>query len=503
MVQEYGLFIGGKWKKSEGKRFETINPATGEVLATFPSATKEELGDAVRAAKGAFERWRKTPAPRRGEMLLEAARIFRRKKEELGRIVTTEMGKVIAEGRGDVQEVIDFYEYAAGEGRRMFGETVPSELPNKMCLTVRMPVGPVGLITPWNFPMAIPGWKSGAALIAGCPFVLKPSSLTPLCAAKFVEVLDEAGFPPGVVNMLTGSGSVVGDGLVAHPDIRAISFTGGVDTGKHVYESAAKKMIKVGLELGGKNPIIAMDDANVDLLMDGVMFGAFGTAGQRCTAASRLIVHQKVYDEVVDELVERAEKLRVGNPIDEKTDMGPVASSDQEKKVLEYIDIGKKEGDQLLAGGKKLTGGAYDRGFFISPTVFAVDRKRRLAQEEIFGPVLSVLKAKDYEDAVAIANSVKYGLSSSIYTNDLRWAFRAMHELEAGITYINAPTIGAEVQLPFGGTKETGPTDTREAGTTALEEFTYWKTVYVDYSGRLQKAQIDTEKLAGGRRPAE
>jgi len=503
MVQEYGLFIGGKWKKSEGKRFETINPATGEVLATFPSATKEELGDAVRAAKGAFERWRKTPAPRRGEMLLEAARIFRRKKEELGRIVTTEMGKVIAEGRGDVQEVIDFYEYAAGEGRRMFGETVPSELPNKMCLTVRMPVGPVGLITPWNFPMAIPGWKSGAALIAGCPFVLKPSSLTPLCAAKFVEVLDEAGFPPGVVNMLTGSGSVVGDGLVAHPDIRAISFTGGVDTGKHVYESAAKKMIKVGLELGGKNPIIAMDDANVDLLMDGVMFGAFGTAGQRCTAASRLIVHQKVYDEVVDELVERAEKLRVGNPIDEKTDMGPVASSDQEKKVLEYIDIGKKEGDQLLAGGKKLTGGAYDRGFFISPTVFAVDRKRRLAQEEIFGPVLSVLKAKDYEDAVAIANSVKYGLSSSIYTNDLRWAFRAMHELEAGITYINAPTIGAEVQLPFGGTKETGPTDTREAGTTALEEFTYWKTVYVDYSGRLQKAQIDTERLAGGRRPAE
>ena len=272
---------------------------------------------------------------------------------------------------------------------------------------------------------------------------------------------------------------------------------------RSVYESAAKKMIKVGLELGGKNPIIAMDDANVDLLMDGVMFGAFGTAGQRCTAASRLIVHQKVYDDVVDELVQRAEKLRVGNPIDEKTDMGPVASSGQEKKVLEYIDIGEKEGDQLLTGGKKLTGGVYDRGFFISPTVFAVDRKKRLAQEEIFGPVLSVLKAKDYEDAVAIANSVKYGLSSSIYTNDLRWAFRAMHELEAGITYINAPTIGAEVQLPFGGTKETGPTDTREAGTTALEEFTYWKTVYVDYSGRLQKAQIDTEKLAGGRRPAE
>ncbi len=438
MVQEYGLFIGGKWKKSEGQRFE-----------------------------------------------------------ELGRVVTSEMGKVIAEGRGDVQEVIDFYEYAAGEGRRMFGETVPSELPSKMCLTIRLPVGPVGLITPWNFPMAIPGWKSGAALIAGCPFVLKPSSLTPLCAAKFVEVLDDAGFPPGVVNMLTGSGSVVGDGLVAHPDIRAISFTGGVETGKHVYESAAKKMIKVGLELGGKNAIIAMDDANVELLMDGVLFGAFGTAGQRCTATSRLIVHEAIYDRVVDELVARAEKLRVGNPIDEATDMGPVASSDQEAKVLEYIEIGKKEGDKLLTGGKKLGGGAYDRGFYIAPTVFAVDRKKRLAQEEIFGPVLSVLKARDYEDAVAIANSVKYGLSSSIYTNDLRWSFRAMQDLEAGITYVNAPTIGAEVQLPFGGVKETGPTDTREAGTTALEEFTYWKTVYVDYSGRLQRAQIDTEKLAG------
>ncbi len=498
MVQEYGLFIGGKWRKSEGKRFETRNPATGEVLATFPLATKDELQRAVKAAKGAFETWRKTPAPRRGELLLEAARIFRRKKEDLARTVTTEMGKILAEGRGDVQEVIDFYEYAAGEGRRMFGETVPSELPNKMCLTVRLPVGPVGLITPWNFPMAIPAWKSGAALIAGCSFVLKPSSLTPLCAARFIEVLDEAGFLPGVVNMVTGSGAVVGDALVAHPDIRAISFTGGVDTGKHVYESAAKKMIKVGLELGGKNAILAMADANLDLLLDGVMFGAFGTAGQRCTATSRLIVHEEVYNQVVDGLVERAAKLRVGNPIDEKVDMGPVASPNQEKKVLEYIDIGKKEGDKLLAGGQKLKGGAFDKGFFIAPTVFAVERRKRLALEEIFGPVLSVLKAKDYEDAVAIANSVRYGLSSSIYTNDLRWAFRAMHDLEAGITYVNAPTIGAEVQLPFGGIKETGPTDTREAGTTALEEFTYWKTVYVDYSGRLQKAQIDTAKLVGG-----
>ncbi len=498
MVQEFGLYYDGKWRRSEGKRFETRNPATGEVLATFPMATPAEVAASIKSAKHAFETWRKTPPPRRGDLLLEAARIMRAHKEELGRVVTSEMGKVIAEGRGDVQEAIDFYTYASGEGRRMFGETVPSELPNKMCMTVRLPVGPVGLITPWNFPVAIPGWKSGAALIAGCPIVFKPSSLTPLCGAKFVECLDEAGFPAGVVNMLTGSGSVVGDGIVAHPDIRAVSFTGGVDTGKHVYESAAKKMIKVGLELGGKNAIIAMDDANLDLLMDGVLFGAFGTAGQRCTATSRLIVHEKIYDAVVEDLVARAEKLRVGNPIDEKTDMGPVASPDQEKKVLEYIAIGKKEGDKLLTGGEKLEGGAYGKGYFIQPTVFAVDRKKRLAQEEIFGPVLSVLKAKDYEDAVAIANSVRYGLSSSIYTNDLRWAFRAMQDLEAGITYVNAPTIGAEVQLPFGGTKETGPTDTREAGTTALEEFTYWKTVYVDYSGRLQKAQIDTARLVGG-----
>jgi aldehyde dehydrogenase (NAD+) len=498
MDQEYGLYYNGKWRKSEGKRFETRNPATGEVLATFPMATPAEVAAAIRSAKDAFKAWRKTPAPRRGDLLLEAARVVKSKKEELGRVVTSEMGKVIAEGRGDVQEAIDFYTYAAGEGRRMFGETVPSELPNKMCMTVRLPVGPVGLITPWNFPVAIPGWKSGAALIAGCPIVFKPSSLTPLCGAKFVECLDEAGFPPGVVNMLTGSGSMVGDGIVAHPDIRAVSFTGGVDTGKHVYESAAKKMIKVGLELGGKNAIIAMDDASVELLMDGVMFGAFGTAGQRCTATSRLIVHEKLYDAVVNELVERAEKLRIGNPLDEQTDMGPVASAGQEKKVLEYIAIGKKEGDKLLTGGEKLRGSAYDQGFFVQPTVFALDRKKRLAQEEIFGPVLSVLKAKSYEDAVAIANSVKYGLSSSIYTNDLRWAFRSMQDLEAGITYVNAPTIGAEVQLPFGGTKETGPTDTREAGTTALEEFTYWKTVYVDYSGRLQKAQIDTAKLVGG-----
>ena len=498
MVQDAGFFIGGKWTNPrDRKRFETINPATGEVLATFPLGTNEDVNAAVRAAKGAFEKWKKTPAPRRGELLLEAAKIFRNRKEELGRIVTMEMGKVIAEGRGDVQEAIDFFEYASGEGRRFFGQTVPSELPDKMCFTIRLPVGPVALVTPWNFPIAIPSWKSGAALISGCTVVFKPSSLTPLCGAKFAEVLEEAGLPPGVFNIIVGPGSTAGDALIRHPDIRAISFTGGVDTGKQVYKAAAERMIKAGLELGGKNPILVMDDADLDLLMDGVMFGAFGTAGQRCTATSRLIVHRVVYDDLLDRLVKRTERLKVGDPLDPKTDMGPVASADQERKTLEYVGIGRKEGDKLLTGGEKLRGGAYDRGFFVEPTVFEVKANKRLAMEEIFGPVLSVIRVKDYDEAVAVANSVEYGLSSSIYTNDVRRAFAAMQDLEAGITYINAPTIGAEVQMPFGGIKSTGPTDTREAGPTAVEEFTYVKTVYVDYSGRLQRAQIDTAKFTG------
>lgn len=499
MGPEYGLYIGGKWRNpKDRKRLETINPATGEVLATFPRGTEEDAAAAVKAAKSAFEKWRRTPPPRRGELLLEAARILRKKKEELGRIVTMEMGKVIAEGRGDVQEAIDFFEYASGEGRRFFGQTVPSELPDKMCFTIRFPVGPVALVTPWNFPVAIPSWKSGAALISGCTVVFKPSSLTPLCGAKFTEVLDEAGFPPGVFNFLVGPGSSAGDALIRHPDIRAISFTGGVDTGKAVYRAAAENMIKAGLELGGKNAILVMDDADLDLLMDGVVFGAFGTAGQRCTATSRLIVHRAVYGDLIDRLVARVEAMKVGDPLDEKTDMGPVASADQEKKVLAYVAIGKKEGDRLLFGGGKLRGGAYDRGFFLRPTIFEVKSGKRLAMEEIFGPVLSVIPVKGYEEAVAVANSVEYGLSSSIYTSDVRKAFSAMNDLEAGITYVNAPTIGAEVQLPFGGIKSTGPTDTREAGPTAVEEFTYIKTVYVDYSGRLQKAQIDTEKLSRG-----
>jgi len=494
-MEEYGFYINGGWTKAKGrKRFETANPATGEVLATFPAGTSEDVDAAVSAAVKAFPKWRDTPAPKRGLIMLEAARIMRRRKDEIGAIVTKEMGKVIAEGKGDVQEGIDFLEYMAGEGRRLYGETTTSELPDKFCMTVRQPLGPVGLITPWNFPVAIPIWKSAAALLCGCTVVIKPATLTPLCVAKICEVYEEAGLPPGVFNMVTGSGPVAGDGIIGHPGIRAISFTGGVETGREVYQKGAKRLIKVGLELGGKNAIILMDDADLDLAMDGIVFGAFGTAGQRCTATSRLIVHERIYDELLSRLVKRAEALKLGNPIDPKVDVGPVASADQEKKILEYVQIGKKEGAKLLTGGEKLKGGDFDKGFFIRPAIFEAKRTHRIATEEIFGPVLSVLRIKDFDEAVSVANGVAYGLSSSIYTNDIRRAFKAIQTLEAGITYVNAPTIGAEVHLPFGGVKDTG--FTREAGSAAVDEFTYEKAVYIDYSGRLQKAQIDTEKLA-------
>ncbi len=494
-MEEYGFYINGVWTKAEGrKRFESTNPATGEILATFPVGTKEDVDAAVSAAVKAFPKWRDTPAPKRGLILLEAAKIMRRRKDEIGATVTKEMGKVISEGKGDVQEGIDFLEYMAGEGRRLYGETTTSELPDKFCMTVRQPVGPVGLITPWNFPVAIPMWKSVAALLCGCTVVFKPATLTPLCAAKIAEVYEEAGIPPGVFNVVTGSGSVVGDGIIAHSGIRGISFTGGVETGREVYQRGAKRLIKVGLELGGKNAIILMEDANLETAMDGIVFGAFGTAGQRCTATSRLIVHQEIYDDVLTQLKKRTEVLKIGDPIDPNIDVGPVASTDQKEKIMEYIEIGKKEGARLVVGGTVLKGGDYDKGFFIKPTIFEAKRTHRIATEEIFGPVLSLLKVKTFDEAIDVANDVTYGLSSSIYTNDIRRAFKAIEKLEAGITYINAPTIGAEVHLPFGGIKDTG--FTREAGSTAVDEFTYEKAVYIDYSGRLQKAQIDTDKLA-------
>ncbi|HYK92618.1 MAG TPA: aldehyde dehydrogenase family protein [Thermoplasmata archaeon] len=488
----YGLLIGGKWVTPAGRsRFQTHNPATGDVVGEFVAGTAEDARAAVDAAASAFAEWKSTPAPKRGDILLRAAEVLKRRKEEVARLVTQEMGKVIAEGRGDVQESIDFIEYMAGEGRRLAGETVPSELRSKFCLTVRQPKGVVACITPWNFPTSIPNWKIAAALVCGDTVVFKPASGTARCAAEIVRVYEEAGVPAGVLNFVTGSGGVVGNALIDDPRVRAISFTGGVETGREVYQRGAKGLKMVHLELGGKNPVIVMDDANLDLALDGVLFGAFGTAGQRCTATSRLILHEKVHDEFLKRLTDRLKRFKVGDPLDPATDMGPVASADQEAKILQYIEVGKKDGATLLAGGTKLTGPAYDRGHFIAPTIFSARHGMRITKEEIFGPVLSVIRVKDYDEAVRVANDVDYGLSSSIYTRDVNRAFRAVDDLEAGITYINAPTIGAEVQLPFGGVKNTG-NGGREAGSAAIEEFTEVKSVFIDFSNRLQKAQIDT-----------
>ncbi len=495
MVEEFGLFIDGAWSTPpNARRFSTINPANGEAVGSFVAGTTEDVDRAVSAASRAFPGWRDTPAPKRGDLLLDVAHRMKEHKAALGRIVTQEMGKVIAEGLGDVQESIDFIEYMAGEGRRLFGETVPSELRSKFCLTVRQPKGVVACITPWNFPTAIPNWKIAAALITGNTIVFKPASNTARCAAEVVRLYEAAGLPPGVLNFVTGSGGVVGNALVADPRIRTVSFTGGVETGRDVYVRGAQGLKMVHLELGGKNPVLLMEDADLPLALDGVLFGAFGTSGQRCTATSRLIVHEKVYDAFLNLLIARLQKFPVGDPLDPATSMGPVASADQEKKILEYIEIGKREAT-LRYGGHKLTGGVYDRGHFLEPTIFETKHGTRISKEEIFGPVLSVIKVAGYDEAVRVANDVDYGLSSSIYTRDVNRAFRAIHDLEAGITYVNAPTIGAEVQLPFGGVKNTG-NGGREAGSAAIEEFSEIKTVFVDFSAKLQKAQIDEAPVA-------
>ena len=490
-MRECGLFINGEWTASSSSdTFETTNPATGEVLARCAAGNEADVARAVDAAAASFATWKRFPAPKRGEILLKAASVLRQRKKSLGEMVTKEMGKVIAEGEGDVQEAIDFLEYIAGEGRRMLGETTTSELPGKRCMTVRQPSGIVGCITPWNFPFAVPSWKLGAALIAGNTVVFKPSSLTPLCAAALVEIFQEAGLPPGVLNMITGSAQTAGQAIVEEQRIRTLSFTGGVAAGREIYSRAAKKLKRVALELGSKNPLIVMDDADLDLALEGILFGAFGTAGQRCTATSRLLIHEKVYKELMDRLVRRTQALKVGDPIDRSVDMGPVCGREQELKVLNYIDVGIMEGARLVCGGKKLKEGNFEKGYFIEPTLFEASHGLRITKEEIFGPVLSVIKVGSYEEAIHVANDVDYGLSSSIYTRDINRAYRAIDDLEAGITYINAPTIGAEVHLPFGGVKNTG-NGAREAGSTAIEEFTEIKTVFIDYSGRLQKAQID------------
>ncbi|GFO95981.1 aldehyde dehydrogenase [groundwater metagenome] len=490
-MQEYKLFINGKWVDSgTGETFDDINPATLETMAKLQKASIDDVSRAVESAEEAFDSWSGTPPPLRGKILFRAARMLEERKEELARLMTQEMGKILKEARGDVQEAIDITYYAAGEGRRLLGETTPSELPDKFCMTVRRPIGVVGLITPWNFPIAIPAWKIMPALICGNTIVFKPASDTPLLSIELVKILTEAGLPKGVLNLVMGEGSTVGAAIVHNKNIRAISFTGSVETGKWVLSEAGKDMKRVSLELGGKNPIIVMNDANLELAIDGVLWGAFGTTGQRCTAASRVIVHEKILPAFQKKLIERTKKLKLGNGLDESTDIGPLINNSQLQKVAKYVDIGKKEGAKLALGGKTAQPLP---GYFFEPTIFSdVSPDMRIAQEEIFGPVLSIISTGSLNEAIDIANSVVYGLSSSIYTENIKNAFRAIEKLDTGITYINAPTIGAEIHLPFGGTKATG-NGTREAGTTAIEEFSEIKTVYFDYSGKLQKAQIDVE----------
>jgi len=492
MVQEYKLFIGGELRdSSDDEVFDDINPATLENLATIQVAGAEDLERAVEAAEAGFRVWSAIPAPRRAEVLLKAARILQERKEELAVLMTKEMGKILLEARGDVQEAIDITHYAAGEGRRMFGETTTSELKEKFCMTVLRPIGVVGVITPWNFPMAIPSWKIMPALVAGNAVVFKPASDTPLLAIKLVEALTEAGLPPGVVNVVFGPGGSVGKAIVQHPRIRAISFTGSLDTGKWIMGECAKTMKRVSLELGGKNPVIIMDDADLELALEGVLWGAFGTTGQRCTATSRLILHERIKDEFVTRLLAKVKPLRMGDGLLPETDIGPVINKTQLERIERYVRIGKEEGATLLLGGKGIDPGL--PGYFFEPTVFTdVRPDMRIAQEEIFGPVLSIITVSNLEEAIEVANNTKYGLSSSIYTGNVRSAFKAIEEIEAGITYVNAPTIGAEVHLPFGGIKGTG-NGFREAGTEAIKEFTEIKAVYIDYSGKLQKAQIDSE----------
>jgi alpha-ketoglutaric semialdehyde dehydrogenase len=486
-------FIDGEWVESvTGETFEDRNPAdTREVVAIFQKSGKADVDAAVDAAKRAFLKWRLVPAPRRAELLYRAAEILLERKEEFSRDMTREMGKVIKETRGDVQEAIDSAYYMAGEGRRLFGPTTPSELPNKFAMAVRQPLGVCGMITPWNFPMAIPSWKLLPALVCGNTCVIKPAQDTPLSTFNLVRALTDAGIPKGVVNVVTGFGSSVGTPLTEHPEIRAISLTGSSEVGRIVGTTAAKTFKHCSLELGGKNPMIVLDDANLDLAIEGGLWGAFGTTGQRCTATSRIIVQKGVYNEFVERLVDRAKTLKIGNGLDESIDMGPAINESQLTTDLKYVGIGKDEGAKLLCGGNRLDSGEYQHGWFMQPTVFGdVDRKMRIAQEEIFGPVVSVMPCEGLEDAISIANDIEYGLSSSIYTRDVNRAFQAMRDLYAGITYINAPTIGAEVHLPFGGVKATG-NGHREGGIGAIDFYSEWKAVYVDYSDRLQKAQID------------
>lgn len=486
-------YINGEWKEFSGDMAHVVNPATGESVTEVPLSTSETVEEAVVTAKVAQKKWAQVPAPIRGELLYRVGQIMMDRKEKLAKLLTLENGKVIEEARGEVQEGIDMAFYMAGEGRRLFGQTTPAELPNKFAMSVRSPIGVVGLITPWNFPIAIATWKSFPAIIAGNAVVWKPATETPIMAYELAQIFEEAGLPKGVLNIVFGRGSVVGDAMVEHPDIKVISFTGSTETGRSIATECGRHLKKVSLEMGGKNAIIVMDDADIELAVESILWSAFGTSGQRCTACSRVIVHEAVKDTLEQRLIEEMKTLTIGNGLEEGIKVGPIINQAGLEKIESYITIGKEEGAKLVAGGSVLNGKNYEAGFYFEPTLFT-DAKidMRISQEEIFGPVVSLIPVKSFEEAIEVNNSVMYGLSSSIFTRDVNRVFAAQRDLDTGIVYVNAGTTGAEIHLPFGGTKGTG-NGHRDSGVQALDVFTEWKAIYVDYSGKLQRAQIDVE----------
>ncbi|RKX27466.1 MAG: aldehyde dehydrogenase [Candidatus Zixiibacteriota bacterium] len=485
--------INGEWVDSKsGQTYENRNPAdTNDVVGIFQKSNADDVKDAIDAASEAYKKWRLVPAPKRGEIIYRIGARLTQDKEALSQMMTREMGKIIAETRGDTQEAIDMTFYMAGEGRRLFGMTTPSEMPNKFNMTIRQPLGVCSFITPWNFPMAIPSWKSMPALICGNTIVIKPATETPASVVNFARICQEEGLPPGVLNVVTGSGATLGDPMINNSAIKVVSFTGSTEIGRKISEACATNFKHCCLEMGGKNIQIVMDDANLELAVDGALWGAFGTTGQRCTATSRVICHKDIVKKFTNALVERAKALKVGNGLDETVQMGPCINAAQRETVLGYIEIGKKEGAKLITGGEKLTGGDYDKGYFVQPTIFAeVTQDMRIWKEEIFGPVLGIGVFDNLDQAIEMANDTPYGLSASIFTQDVNKAYTAMRDVYTGIFYVNAPTIGAETHLPFGGTKETG-NGHREASAVALDVFSEWKSCYVDFSGSLQRPQID------------
>ncbi|CAN5685262.1 aldehyde dehydrogenase family protein [soil metagenome] len=488
----YHNFTNGEWTESASeKTVRNINPAnTNDIIGTIKLATREEARDAVESAYDAFRDWKNTPAPTRGKIVAKFARLLEDNKEELSKILTREEGKTLAESRGELQRSINVAEFCAGEARRLNGETIQSELPANFAYTIKEPHGVVAIITPWNFPVAIPVWKIAPALVAGNTIVFKPAEITPATAVRICELFEEAGIPKGVLNLILGSGSEVGDEIANHPAVKAISFTGSTEIGLKLYKQVAGRGAKVQCEMGGKNPVVVMEDADLDLAVESTVQGAFGSTGQRCTATSRAVVVDKIADEFVQKVVERAKKMRIGDGADEHTEMGPSVDEKQFKTVLKYIDIGREDGAEMLTGGKRAEADGLENGYFIEPTVFdKVTSEMRIAQEEIFGPVLSVIRVKGFDEAMIAANDSQYGLTSSIFTNDPNLIFRFVHEIETGMTHINSPTTGCEAHIPFGGVKLTG-IGAREQGSTALDFYTEIKVVYVDYTGRKREGNL-------------